>query len=69
MRPDPAPFTALPSRWPLGETNPRGHSMLDPRVFLRPDMADETVLNREIWASVRTTPMPAPRHSVMSAAR
>jgi YVTN family beta-propeller protein len=69
MRPDPAPFTALPSRWPLEETNPRGHSMLDPRVFRRPDMADETTLNREIWASVRTTPMPAPRHSVMSAAR
>jgi hypothetical protein len=39
--------------------------MLDPRVFLRPDMADENVLNREIWASVRSTPMPAPRHSAL----
>jgi YVTN family beta-propeller protein len=67
---DSTPYAALAARWPLDETNPaRGHSMLDHRVFLRPDMANENVLNREIWASVKTTAMPAPRHSVMSAAR
>jgi hypothetical protein len=63
---DSTPYAALPSRWPLDEVNPLGsRSMLDPRVFLRPDMADENVLNREIWASVRSTPMPAPRHSAL----
>ncbi|HTT69099.1 MAG TPA: beta-propeller fold lactonase family protein [Gemmatimonadales bacterium] len=63
---DSSAWTALPSRWPLGEVNPpRAHSSLDPRVFRRPDMADENVLNREIWGSVRQSPMPAPRHSVM----
>ncbi len=68
--PDSAPFAPVASRWPLDELNaPRAHSLLDPRVFRRPDMAPEDVLNREIWASVRATPMPAPRHSVMSAAR
>ncbi len=65
-QPDTASFTALASRWPLNETNPLGtHSSLDPAVFRRPDFADENVLNREIWESVRATPMPAPRHSVM----
>ena len=69
-RPDSAPWAALPSTWPLGELNPLGqHSSIDPRLFRRPDMADEDVLNREIWASVKATPMPAPRHSVMAAAR
>jgi len=68
--PDSAPFVAVASRWPLDELNSaRQHSMLDPRVFRRPDMADENVLNREIWTSVKQTPMPTPRHSVMSAAR
>ena len=63
--PDTAPYAALPSRWPLQEVNPLGgHSRLDPRVFRAPDLADEDVLNREIWGSVRQTPMPAPRHSV-----
>ena len=69
-RPDPSAYVALGSRWPLGETNPaRAHSLLDPKVFRNPDLADEDVLNREIWASVKAGPMPAPRHSVMSAAR
>ena len=69
-QPDSAPWAALPSTWPLNEVNPVGQrSSLDPRLFRRPDMADEDVLNREIWASARTTPMPAPRHSVMGAAR
>jgi len=68
--PDSAPFAAVPSRWPLDELNPpHTHSMINPRVFLRPDMAPEDELNREIWASVKSTPMPAPRHSVMAAAR
>jgi YVTN family beta-propeller protein len=62
-------FAALPARWPLEELNPPGRSALDPRVFTRPDFADEAALNREIWASVRSTPMPAPRHGVMTARR
>ena len=65
-RPDTAPFAALPATWPLNERNPVSfRSSLNPRVFLRPDFADEEVLNREIWASARSTPMPAPRHSAM----
>ncbi len=67
---DSAPVAALPSRWPLEELNPpRSHSLIDPRLFRRPDLAPEDELNREIWASVEPTPMPAPRHSVMGAAR
>jgi len=63
---DTAPFAALPALWRLDERNPVGfRSSLNPRVFLRPDFADEEVLNREIWASARSTPMPAPRHSAM----
>jgi len=63
---DSSAWTALPSRWPLGETNPpHARSSLDPRVFRRPDLADENVLNREIWGSVRQEPMPPPRHSAM----
>jgi hypothetical protein len=64
--PDTTAYAALPSRWPLDEVNSpgRGHSSLDPRVFRAPDLADEEVLNREIWASVERAPMPAPRHSV-----
>jgi DNA-binding beta-propeller fold protein YncE len=65
-RPDSAAYTALPARWPLEELNPPGRSALDPRAFTRPDFADDQVLNREIWASVRRTPMPAPRHSAMA---
>ncbi len=69
-RPDTAPFAALPSRWPLEETNAPGRrSSLDPRVFRSPDLADENVLNREIWESVKSTPMPAPRHGVMTVKR
>jgi YVTN family beta-propeller protein len=64
-RPDTTPFDALPARWPLGDRNPPRRSALDPRSFTRPDFADENVLNREIWASVRSTPMPAPRSGVM----
>jgi YVTN family beta-propeller protein len=65
LQPDTAPFAALPALWPLDERNPPGQrSTLNPRVFLRPDFADEDVLNREIWASARSTPMPAPRHSL-----
>jgi len=66
MRPDTAAFASLPSLWPLDERNAfRERSSLNPRVFLRPDFADEDVLNREIWSSVKRTPMPAPVHSVM----
>jgi YVTN family beta-propeller protein len=67
---DSAAVAALPASWPLDEVNPsRQHSSIDPRLFRAPDLADEEVLNREIWASVKASPMPAPRHSVMSAAR
>ncbi|HVO36174.1 MAG TPA: alkaline phosphatase family protein, partial [Gemmatimonadales bacterium] len=70
MRPDTTAFAALPALWPLDERNPVGRrSALNPRVFLRPDFADENVLNREIWSSVRTTPMPPPRHSVITLKR
>jgi len=67
-QPDTTAYAALPSRWPLDEVNPQGrqHSSLDPRVFRAPDLADEDVLNREIWASARTTPMPIPRHSLIT---
>jgi len=73
-RPDTAPWAALPALWPLDERNPAGMgrrrvSTLDPREFLRPDFADEDVLNREIWASARSGPMPAPVHSLMMARR
>jgi len=69
-RPDTSVVPALPSLWPLDERNPLGRrSTLNPRVFLRPDFADEDVLNREIWASARATPMPAPRRSVMMVRR
>jgi DNA-binding beta-propeller fold protein YncE len=62
---DSSAWTSLPSRWPLGEVNPLSqHSSLDPRLFRAPDLADENVLNREIWLSVRRDPMPTPRHSV-----
>jgi hypothetical protein len=65
-RADETPYAALPALWPLDERNPAGlRSALNPRVFLRPDFADEEVLNREIWTSARSTPMPAPRHSAM----
>lgn len=65
-RPDTAPFAALPATWPLDERNSQGRrSTLNPRVFLRPDFADEDVLNEEIWSSVKRTTMPVPRHSAM----
>ena len=68
--PDGAAYAALPARWPLDELNPRRQqSSIDLRLFRAPDLADEDALNREIWASVTATPMPAPRHSVMGAAR
>ena len=68
--PDTTPYAALPALWPLGERNAMGRrSALNPKVFLRPDFADEDVLNAEIWSSVKTTPMPAPRHSVMMVRR
>ena len=68
-RADTTAVAALPARWPLDESNPPGRSALDPRAFSRPDFADEQVLNEEIWGTVKSTPMPAPRHSVMMARR
>jgi hypothetical protein len=64
-RPDLAPFAALPNRWALDEVNSHAvRSMVPARDLARPDAADETELNREIWASVRPTErLPPPRHA------
>ncbi|HEY3279393.1 MAG TPA: beta-propeller fold lactonase family protein [Gemmatimonadales bacterium] len=62
-RPDAAPFSALPNRWPLDERNPHAFRSRVPAVDLaHPDAADEEDLNEEIWSSVRPGErMPAPR--------
>jgi DNA-binding beta-propeller fold protein YncE len=62
-RPDPAPFAALPNRWPLDEHNAHAfRSRVPDRDLTRPDVADEAELNAEIWTSVRPRErMPAPR--------
>ena len=64
-RPDLAPFAALPNRWALDEVNSHAlRSMVPARDLARPDAADETELNREIWASVRPAErLPPPRHA------
>jgi hypothetical protein len=62
---DPTPFAVLANRWPVNELNPHAaRSGLSPRDFTAPDLADEVVLNREIWKSVRPRErMPAPRRA------
>jgi len=62
---DMTPFTALANRWPVNELNPHAsRSGLLDRDFAGPDLADEVVLNREIWESVRPRErMPAPRRA------
>jgi hypothetical protein len=66
-RPDLTPFRAVPPRWPFDELN-GAHSMshLTDHDFAGPDLADETVLNREIWESVRgRAPLPAPHRTYL----
>ena len=60
-------FRAVAPRWPLDELNGK-HSMsrLTAQDFAGPDLADETVLNQEIWQSVRgREPVPAPRRTYL----
>lgn len=67
MRADLAPFHAAPPRWPFDETNGQ-HSMsrMTDQDFAGPDRADEMVLNREIWESVRgRVPVPAPHRTYL----
>lgn len=62
---DTSPFVALANRWPVNELNPHAsRSGLTEQDFAQPDRADELVLNREIWESVRPRErMPAPRRA------
>jgi len=61
-------FRALPSRWPLDERNPQAFRSLIPARDLAagPDLADERLLNEEIWESVHPRErMPTPRRSLI----
>ena len=62
-----SPFRALPSIWPLEERNPVAfRSRIPERDFAGPDLANERLLNEEIWASVRPRErMPAPRRALL----
>ena len=64
---DLTPFHAVAPRWPLSEMNgSHSSSRLTDQDFAGPDLADETVLNAEIWQSVRgRTPVPAPRRTYL----
>lgn len=64
---DLTPFHAVAPRWPFDELN-GSHSMsrLGDKDFAGPDLADETVLNQEIWQSVRgRQPVPAPHRTYL----
>ncbi|HEX4633887.1 MAG TPA: hypothetical protein VH163_08650 [Gemmatimonadales bacterium] len=64
---DLTPFRAASARWPFDELNAKlSLSRLTDQDFAGPDLADETVLNQEIWQSVRgRTPVPAPRRTYL----
>ena len=64
---DLAPFQAVAPRWPLDELNgSQSMSRLTDQDFRGPDLADETILNREIWQSVRgREPVPAPHRTYL----
>jgi hypothetical protein len=66
-RPDSTSFTHRPSVWPLGELNPRAFRSTIPDADLaEADAADEVVLNREIWESVRPHErVPAARRAIL----
>jgi len=65
-RPDVTPFAVVPARWRLDERNPVAfRSRVPDRDLARPDAADETTLNAEIWTSVRPNErVPAPRRAL-----
>ncbi|HZH39945.1 MAG TPA: bifunctional YncE family protein/alkaline phosphatase family protein [Gemmatimonadales bacterium] len=67
-RPDLTPFRAVAARWPFDELNAKqSMSRLTDQDFAGPDLADETVLNQEIWQSVRgREPVPAPRRTYLA---
>ncbi|MBS1706430.1 MAG: phosphoesterase [Armatimonadetes bacterium] len=48
-KPDFAPYSALPSNIPLDELNPSSKVALN---LSKPDLVNENLLNRQIWASV-----------------
>ena len=64
---DLTPFRVAKARWPLGELNGKQSlSRLTDQDFAGPDLADETVLNQEIWQSVRgREPLPAPHRTYL----
>jgi len=66
-RPDVAPFSVVPNRWPLDERNAHAfRSRVPDRDLAGPDLADEEELNAEIWASVRPRERsPAPRTGLL----
>ena len=66
-RADLTPFRAVAPRWPLDELNGKhSSSRLTDGDFVGPDLADETILNQEIWESVRPRePLPAPHRTYL----
>ena len=59
--PDLTPFHHVPPVWPLDErTTHAFHSRIPGRDLAGPDEADETLLNWEIWTSVRPGSTPPP---------
>jgi hypothetical protein len=67
--PEPSGFTAHQATWDLEERNPPksvGEDLMDTFDLSRPDAAPDRAFNEIIWASIKGTPMPAPRYSVFS---
>jgi YVTN family beta-propeller protein len=66
-RADLTPFRAVAPRWPFDELNARqSMSRLTDQDFAGPDLADETILNQEIWQSVRGREVvPAPHRTYL----
>ncbi|HUL50725.1 MAG TPA: beta-propeller fold lactonase family protein [Gemmatimonadales bacterium] len=64
---DPSAFTHVTNHWPLEERNPAAfRSRIPARDLAEPDAADEVLLNREIWESVRSaTPVPPAHRSLV----
>ncbi len=62
-------YTARKATWDLEERNPPksvGEEMMETFDLTRPDAAPDRAFNEIIWASIKGTPMPAPRYSVFS---
>ena len=64
---DLTPFRAVTPRWPFDELNGKqSTSRLTDQDFAGPDLADETILNQEIWQSVRgRDAVPAPHRTYL----